>query len=227
MIIESMDLKKQAKQVVSKKRVCDHGEVYTGKREVNAMLDLAKHETERIESRFLEPACGTGNFLIEILKRKLRVVETRYRKNQLEYEKYSVLVISSIYGIDILEDNIIECRNRLFNIFNKKYSSLYKDKLKVECRDSIKYILDKNIIWGDALTLDTVDKNPSPIIFSEWSSVNGSMIKRRDFAFHALLSHGSLREQPLFSDLGEDFFIPDSVKEYSLVHFLRIADGEQ
>ena len=86
MIIESMDLKKQAKQVVSKKRVCDHGEVYTGKREVNAMLDLVKHETERIESRFLEPACGTGNFLIEILKRKLRVVETRYRRNQLQYQ---------------------------------------------------------------------------------------------------------------------------------------------
>lgn len=212
------------KQVVSKKRVADHGEVFTSKREVNAMLDLVKQETERIESRFLEPACGTGNFLTEILERKLHVVETRYKKNQLEYERYSLLAVSSIYGIDILEDNVIECRNRLFNIFNKKYTSLYKDKSKEECRKSIKYILDKNIIWGDALTLKTVDENPSSIVFSEWSPVNGNLIKRRDFAFHDMLSHGALREQPLFSDVGDDVFIPDPVKDYPLIHFLRIAD---
>ena len=104
------------KQVVSKKRVSDHGEVYTRKREVNAMLDLVKQETERIESRFLEPACGTGNFLSEILERKLHIVELRYGKNQLDYERYAVLAISSIYGIDILEDNVLECRKRLFDI---------------------------------------------------------------------------------------------------------------
>ena len=219
-----MDLELMDKQVVSKKRVADHGEVFTSKREVNAMLDLVKQETERIESRFLEPACGTGNFLTEILERKLHVVETRYKKNQLEYERYSLLAVSSIYGIDILEDNVIECRNRLFNIFNKKYTSLYKDKSKEECRKSIKYILDKNIIWGDALTLKTVDENPSSIVFSEWSPVNGNLIKRRDFAFHDMLSHGALREQPLFSDVGDDVFIPDPVKDYPLIHFLRIAD---
>ena len=94
------------KQVVSKQRVADHGEVLTGKREVNAMLDLVKHETERIDSRFLEPACGTGNFLTEILERKLRVVETRYGKSQLDFERYAVLAMSSVYGIDILEDNV-------------------------------------------------------------------------------------------------------------------------
>ena len=94
--IEYMSLKKQEKQVVSKKRVADHGEVFTAKREVNAMLDLVKDATERIDSRFLEPACGNGNFLTEVLNRKLRVVETKYRKSQLEYERYSVVAVSSI-----------------------------------------------------------------------------------------------------------------------------------
>lgn len=218
---------KQENQVVSKKRVTDHGEVYTATREVNAMLDLVKQETERIESRFLEPACGTGNFLAEVLERKLRIVESRYSKSQLEYERNTVIAASSIYGIDILEDNVGECRKRLFDIFDQKYTSLFKEAAKEECRDAIKYILTRNIIWGDALDLKTVDRNPQPIVFSEWSPVNGSMIKRRDFTFKGLLDHAAIKELPLFSDLGEDVFIPTPVKEYPLVHFLRVADAEQ
>ena len=113
------------------------------------MLDLVKRETERIESRFLEPACGTGNFLVEILERKLCVVETRYSKNQIDYERYAILAITSIYGIDILEDSIEECRERLFNIADKKYTDLFKETSKEEWRNAIKYILKWNIIWGD------------------------------------------------------------------------------
>jgi hypothetical protein len=210
-------------QVVSKKRVSDHGEVYTAKREVNAMLDLVKQETERIESRFLEPACGTGNFLAEVLERKLRVVETRYGKSQLEYERNAVLAVSSIYGIDILEDNVVECRKRLLAIFNQRYSRFFKE----ECLNAVEYIFKRNIIWGDALTLNTVGENPQPIVFSEWSPVNGSMIKRRDFAFHELLYYAGMRDRPLFSDLGEEVFIPEPVKEYPPIHFLRVADIEQ
>jgi len=116
------------KHVVSKKRVADHGEVYTRAREVNAMLDLVKQETERIESRFLEPACGTGNFLVEVLKRKLDVVACRYKKSQLEFERYAVLAVSSIYGIDLLLDNIEICRNRLFYLFDENYLSMYQKK---------------------------------------------------------------------------------------------------
>ena len=220
--LKDIELKGQEAQVVSKKRVTDHGEVYTAKREVSAMLDLVKQETERIESRILEPACGTGNFLVEILERKLSVVESRYRKSQLEYERNAILAMSSIYGVDILEDNVVECRKRLFSIFNERYASLYKDRCKEECKDAIKYILEKNIIWGDALTLKTVGEGQQPIVFSEWSPVNGSMIKRRDFAFHELLAHEAIRETPLFSDLGEDVFIPEPVKEFPLIHFLRI-----
>src|SRR6202521_3135512 len=101
------------RQVVSRKRVTDHGEVYTAKREVTAMLDLVKQETTRIDSRFLEPACGKGNFLTEILERKLRVIEARYGKSQLDYERNAILAVSSLYGIDILEDNVQQCRHRL------------------------------------------------------------------------------------------------------------------
>jgi len=225
--IENMDLIKQEKQVISKKRVTNHGEVYTSRREVNAMLDLVKQEAERIESRFLEPACGTGNFLTEIMERKLCVVVSRYGKSQLDYERYAVLAVSSVYGIDILEDNVVECRKRLFEIFDQKYTSLFKEAAKEECRNAIKYILTRNIIWGDALDLKTVSDNPQPIVFSEWSPVNGSMIKRRDFTFKGLLDHAAIKELPLFSDLGEDVFIPTPMKEYPLIHFLRVADAEQ
>ena len=106
-------------QVKSKKRVVDHGEVFTAEREVKAMCDLVKQETERIESRFLEPACGNGNFLAEVLSRKLVVVKKRYGKSCSEYEKYAVLAVSSLYGVDILEDNVAECRERLYAIWER------------------------------------------------------------------------------------------------------------
>jgi len=215
-------------QVISRKRVADHGEVLTGKREVNAMLDLVKQETERVESRFLEPACGTGNFLIAILERKLDVVETRYGKSQLDFERYAILAISSIYGIDILEDNVRQCRHRLYGVFDcDYYSRLFKNHAKNKCREAVRYILERNIIWGDALTLKTVDEEPGYIVFSEWSPVNGSMLKRRDFTFHGLLEHEGMKELPLFSDIGEDVFIPTPEKEFPPVHFMEIAHVQQ
>ena len=215
------------KQVISKQRVTDHGEVFTNKREVNAMLDLVKQETERIDSRFLEPACGTGNFLAEILERKLQVVESRYEKIQLEYERNAVLAVSSIYGIDILEDNVAECRNRLLEIFLNRYQAKFKSVVNPECTRSIQYILQRNIIWGNALDLMTVGNAPEQIVFSEWSPINGSMLKRRDFTFHGLLDHAKMKEMPLFSDLGEDVFIPTPVREFPVVHFLKVVDAEQ
>ncbi|WP_077541907.1 DNA methyltransferase [Sedimentisphaera cyanobacteriorum] len=214
-------------QVKSKQRVADHGEVLTGKREVNAMLDLVKQETERIDSRFLEPACGAGNFLAEILERKLRVVEKRYAKSQLEYERNAVLAVSSIYGIDILEDNIEQCRQRLFGIFDRNYLRLFSSKTNDQCRETVRFILERNIVHGDALTLKTVGEQPGYIVFSEWSPVNGSFLKRRDFTFHGLLEHEHIRGLPLFSDLGEDVFIPTPEKEYPLAHFLEVADADK
>jgi len=219
-----MDTEFTEKQVVSKQRVTDYGEVYTSQREVNAMLNLVSQETERIESRFLEPACGTGNFLAEVLERKLQVVRMRYGRVQLEYERNAVLAISSIYGIDILEDNIQECRDRLFNIFNQEYTELFAGSANDQCREALRYILSRNIIHGDALTLKTVGENPEPIIFSEWSPVDGSMIKRRDFSFKELLHHESMMELPLFADTGEDVFISTPIQDFPVVHFLRVGD---
>jgi hypothetical protein len=212
-------------QVISKKRVSDHGEVFTSKKIVNEMLDMVKHETERIDSKFLEPACGTGNFLIEILSRKLALVGERYSKSQFEYERHSVIAISSIYGIDILEDNISECINRLYKYFDNCYSALYGNTAKDSCRDSVKFILKQNILHGDALTLKTKDSsgNLKPIIFAEWSGVNGSMFKRRDFVFAHLIDQSSHREMPLFSDLDEEAYIPEPVKDYPLAHFLELG----
>jgi SAM-dependent methyltransferase len=207
------------KQVISKKRVAEHGEVLTGKREVNAMLDLVKQETERIDSRFLEPACGTGNFLVAILERKLAVVEKRYGRSQLEFERYAVIAISSLYGIDILPDNVSQCRERLFDVFDEIYTGLFKKKTKAKCREAIWFILTQNIICGNALTLKTTGDNPQPIAFAHWSLINGKF-KRMDYAFHDLSHPEPEESQGLFSkqrgvvdrDIGDKGFIPEPIK---------------
>ena len=191
------------------------------------MLDLVKQETTRIESRFLEPACGKGNFLTAILERKLGIVQSRYGNSQLDYERNAILAVSSLYGIDILEDNVMTCRQRLFEAFDQQYNSLFKEAATDECRIAVKYLLARNIIWGDALTLKTASDKPQPIVFSEWSPVNGSMLKRRDFTFHELLDQAAMKVLPLFSDLGEDVFIPMPVKEYPLTHYLKVADVDR
>ncbi|MDO9578840.1 MAG: hypothetical protein Q7J16_13235 [Candidatus Cloacimonadales bacterium] len=220
------------KHIISKERVTNHGEVFTRKREVNAMLDLVKQETERIESRFLEPACGTGNFLVEILKRKLSIVKNRYAKNQLEFERYAVLAVSSIYGIDILQDNVQECRKRLFGIFDWKYTELFPKTTKNECISSVKFILEKNIIWGDAIEMKTEGENPQPIVFSEWSLFN-NMIKRRDFSMKAMINSYMpeqmelFPEPDLFADFNEEEFIPEPINEPSLVHFLKLGELDE
>lgn len=205
-------------QMKSRQRVADHGEVFTNEREVNAMLDLVKQETERIESRFLEPACGNGNFLAEVLRRKLKVVENRYAKSQIEFERYALTAISSIYGVDLLPDNVKECQERLFSIFDKIYSGLFFSKCKALFREALRFILDKNILSGNALTLKTVDEKATPLIFSEWSRpFNDSRIKRRDFLFEEMIN-----DQPddIFKErspeTGKPVFIPKPIKEFPL-----------
>ena len=210
------------KQIKSKERVTEHGEVYTSEREVNNMLDLVKQETERLDSRFLEPTCGDGNFLIKVLERKMDVLLSRYKKNQYEFEKNSVVVISSIYGIDILEDNVEETKNRLFNYYKSVYSKTFKGLVNEEILLTLKYILSKNIIHGDALSLKKVDSD-GPVTFCEWSLLNNS-IKRRDFTFEHLLQNSPLEGLNLFSDLGEDVFIPTPIKEYPLTHYLKLSE---
>lgn len=215
-------------QVKSKQRVADHGEVFTAEREVNAMLDLVKQETERIDSRFLEPACGEGAFLTEILRRKLAVVKSRYEKSPYDYERYAVLAASSIYGVDILEDNTEACRQKLFEIWDKEYTAITQKQANDQCRETVKYILRKNILCGDALTMRQSDG--SPIIFAEWSFVTGNQIKRRDYALDELLS--GHEEQMSLDMIGWEYdeeiqaFIPAPVREYPLTHYRRLAQYE-
>ncbi len=209
-------------QIKSKERVSTHGEVFTADREVNAMLDLVKQETERIESRFLEPACGNGNFLVKILERKLLIVTTRYAKSRVEYELYALIAISSLYGIDIQMDNVEECRERLFQIFASEYKRHFKNSQTQAYLNVIRYVLSLNILWGDALTLMTPD-GLKPIIFSEWSAI-GNKIQRRDFTLDNLLQNQPISTPNLFSDLGEQAFIPTPFREYPLTHYLKLHD---
>lgn len=215
--------KAKNKQVKSRKRVTEHGEVFTNDREVNAMLDLVKHETERIDSRFLEPACGNGNFLAEVLRRKLNVVDRRYSKSQIEWERYAVIAISSIYGVDILEDNAQECRERLFKIFDERYTLLFKAQCKGECRRSVQFLLSRNILWGNALDF-TNPVTKQPIVFSEWSAVNGSMMKRRDYMFKFLVE--KTHQFSLFNDEGNAAAIDEPVKDFPLIHYLKLGEDD-
>lgn len=179
----------------------DHGEVFTSEREVNAMLDLVKQETERIDSRFLEPACGDGNFLAEILRRKLDVVKRKYKKSPIDFEKNAVLAATSIYGVDILQDNVDACRERMFEIWDKVYQAVLKKEVNQECREAVRFILSRNIVCGNALSLKKVDTHGNdidePIVFSEWAFVTGFNLQRSDYTFDNLLE-GDEKGRDLF-----------------------------
>tara|TARA_B100000989_G_scaffold254766_1_gene203506 strand:+ start:417 stop:1061 length:645 start_codon:yes stop_codon:yes gene_type:complete len=204
-------------QVKSKARVADFGEVNTSEREINAMLDLVKQETERLDSRFLEPACGDGNFLIEVLNRKLEILVKKYKKNQYEFERNSVVVVGSIYGVDILQDNAKSAKERLFNRFFEVYEKYFKKNLNENLVESLRFILNKNIIHGDALTLKQVESE-DPVTFSEWAIIN-SKLKRRDFTLADLLAYAPFEKGTLFSDMGDEVHIPTPIKDYALVNY--------
>jgi len=218
-------VKNKIMQIKSKQRVKDHGEVFTQEREVNAMLDLVRNETERIESRFLEPACGDGNFLAPILEKKLAIVKKKYHSSQHEFERTALLAVGSIYGVELLKDNVDVCVERLYKIVNDIYAKLYKDRCKDDFKKSIQFVLERNILQGDALTLKKSD-GKEYIIFSEWSLVNGKMIKRRDFQFMDLAEFNpktpSLWSITEKSDTGEMVFSPMPVKEFPLMHYLKL-----
>lgn len=211
---------KEKSQIKSKQRVQERGEVFTNEREVKAMCDLVKDETKRIESRFLEPACGDGNFLAEIVTRKLAVVSKRYGKSETDWEKYSVLAMSSVYGVDIMPDNAAECRERLFKIWERAYKTKCKNIANDDCKSAVRFILSRNVLCGDALTM--LDESGDPIVFSEWSLI-GSNMKRRDYTLANLLETQSYYDLPLFEDV-EDVKVPKPVKEFDLIHYRRVQE---
>lgn len=207
-------------QVKSKKRVAEHGEVFTNEREVKAMLDLVKQETERIDSRFLEPACGNGNFLIEILRRKLEVVKARYKKSQWEYEKNGLIAVMSVYGVDIMPDNVEECIERLFDLFFDYYKSLFKKAIKEDYLDIVKFVLSKNILCGDALSMKASTERP--LVFAEWSFVKGSLVQRRDFMYEQLITiqENKNKQETIFGE-----FVDKPIKTYPLTHYLNLKEN--
>ena len=234
------------RQVKSRERVADHGEVFTAQREVNAMLDLVKQETERIDSRFLEPACGDGNFLAEILRRKLAAVKVRYKKNAADYEKYACLAVTSIYGVDILQDNVEECRKRLFAIWDEEYTANCKNECRGECRDAVRFILERNILCGNALTLKHVnllgEDTDDPIIFSEWVFTGKSSVKRSDYRLDVLmrenLDEANYQQQmTLFAgdennaenwmiDAETGRSVPKPIREFPPVYYWKVQEAE-
>lgn len=211
-------------EIKSRQRVIDHGEVFTPPALVSDMLDLVQTECERIDSRFLEPACGTGNFLVEVLRRKLVTVTKRHAKNRQKWERDAILAISSLYGIDLLADNVQACRQRLLDHAADTHATRFKEPLPPEAREAAAFILSRNIVQGDALTLQT--PSGAPIVFSEWSPINGTMLKRRDFSYDHLLEHAHTASTPLFSDLGHDVYLPTPVADHPACHYLKVAQAE-
>lgn len=217
-----------ARQIKSKERVAEHGEVFTNDREVNAMLDLVKSETDRIESRFLEPACGNGNFLAEILRRKLARVKRQYKRNNSEYTKNAFLALTSIYGIDIQEDNVKECRDRLYGIWDDAYTKQCKKNFQDEVKEAARYVLEKNILCGDALTL--LQNDGSPIAFAQWDFVVGNKIKRLDYTLDQLMKSRN-QQMDLEMYLGgweyddeTQEWIPAPIHEYPLTNYWEVQN---
>ena len=152
---------------------------------VEKMLDLVKGETERIDSRFLEPACGSGNFLVPVLQRKLAAVEAKFGKSDFERRHYALLAVMCTYGIEILADNIAECRANMLDVF-AEYLNL--DETDDFYRAAF-YVLSENLVHGDALTMLMCDGQP--ITFAEWGYLGKGKFQRRDFRFDALTQMSS------------------------------------
>lgn len=204
--------------VRSKQRVADHGEVFTPPWMVEAMLDLVVEETERIDSRFLEPACGSGNFLVQVLLRKLAAGDRRFSRSDFERRHYSLLGLMCIYGIELLEDNIAECRANLLEVFD--------DHLDLDETDDLHraagYVLSQNLVHGNALTMRAT--NGEPIVFAEWGYVGKGKFQRRDFRLDVLTQSAAFSEDgSLFAELGKhEIFTP--TKTYAPLTVRELAE---
>lgn len=207
--------------IKSRKRVADHGEVFTPAWMVDAMLDLVKDETGRIDARFLEPACGSGNFLVRVLQRKLAAVELKYGKSDFERRHYALFALMCIYGIELLADNIAECRANVLEIF--------ADYLKTEEPDDLYqaafYVLSRNLVHGDALTMQ--GSKGEPITFAEWGYLGKGKFQRRDFRFDVLTGSSAFSaEGSLFAHLGKhEIFTPTKTYPPMTVSELAALEG--
>ncbi len=199
----------------SRQRVADHGEVFTPRWLVEDMLDLVEEETARIDARFLEPACGSGNFLMPILERKLHVVRERYGRNEFENRHYALFALMCVYGIELLADNAEECRENLLEVFVRYLGVADDDEWSAAARA----VLAVNIVQGDALKM--TDSDGSPITFPEWGYLGKGRFQRRDFRFDSLARRADA-SVGLFAELEEhEIFIP--VRTYPPVNVRELA----
>ena len=222
----------QRSQIKSKERVSERGEVFTAEREVNAMLDLVANECLRPDSRFLEPACGDGNFLSAILKRKLTELRRKYKKSNRDYEKQAIVAIGSLYGVDIMNDNVLACRERLFSIWDEEYTAHCKGDASDEAREAARFIIGRNIINGNALTLMCVDEEgkdtSAPIVFSEWTLISGTQMQRSDYTMSDLLTYN---DNSVEDGMGNLFALTEDEKEEGgiflrryITHYKKVQD---
>ena len=193
--------------IKSKKRVADHGEVFTPDWMVEAMLDLVRGETERIDARFLEPACGSGNFLVPVLQRKLAAVELKFGKSDFNKRHYALLGLMCTYGIELLADNIEECRANMLELLSD-YLRLEKES---ETYRAASHILAVNLVHGDALTMKSIQG--APITFAEWGYLGKGKFQRRDFRLDMLTGASAFSaEGSLFAGLGNhEIFKPTKI----------------
>jgi hypothetical protein len=184
--------------VKSKDRVRDFGEVFTPEWLVQDMLNLVPRELGRIDSRFLETACGSGNFLVAVLSKKLQVVEARYGTNEFERRQHGLLALMSLYGIEIQSDNVVECRMNLARSFANHFKVETSENLYLAAVS----VLSNNIVLGDALEL--TNSNGKPLVFAEWAYLGKGKFQRRDFIFSELIQMSSFGEGTLFSNMEPD-----------------------
>jgi N-6 DNA Methylase len=200
----------------SRQRVGDHGEVFTPAWVIEDMLDLVKPESERVDSRFLEPACGSGNFLIPVLCRKLNTVRLRHGRNDFEKRHYALFSLMCVYGIELLSDNVAECRTNLLSVL---VDFLDIAEANVWTRAAHE-VLRVNIVHGDALTMTTA--SGEAITFPEWGYFGRGKFQRRDFGYDSLTQLSSFDEDTLFGDPGSHpIFTP--TKTFPLMSVEEIA----
>ncbi len=227
--------KQDSAQIKSKERVTERGEVFTAEREVNAMLDLVAEECLRPDSRFLEPACGDGNFLSTILKRKLSELRRKYKISPRDYERQAIVAIGSLYGVDIMLDNVEACRARLFAIWDEEYTAICKDEASDDARHAARFIIRRNIINGNALTLMCVDAKgndtSAPIVFSEWTLIGATQMQRSDYTMSDLLLYNDNNSG---NGEGNLFALTEEQKEEGgvflrryVTHYKKVQDYEE
>lgn len=222
-----------------RQRIIDHGEVFTPPGLVNAMLDLVAHECERVDSRFLEPACGNGNFLAEVLRRRLARVDQQYnRRAPTQWEPHALLGLGCLYGIELLLDNVIECRQRLHALFADHYTSRYGKRAKPLVLAAARTIVRCNILHGDALKMTTVGDavHPArPLVFTEWSLVGGGKLKRSRYEYHDLTQPPPEPASALFfpanarptDEEGKPVYIPCRISDLPAVKYLDLGKEEK